>query len=38
LLPVLTRLTAAGLEGQAGILRGGHGNEFVDVSASSSPA
>jgi len=32
LLPVLTRLSAAGTEGQAGILRGGHGNEFVEVS------
>lgn len=31
LLPVLTRLSAAGLEGQAGVLRGGHGNEFVEV-------
>ncbi|GAA5898819.1 Pex3p [Sporobolomyces salmoneus] len=31
LLPVLTRLSAAGLEGQAGILRGGHGNEFVEA-------
>ncbi|GAA5984959.1 hypothetical protein JCM5350_000078 [Sporobolomyces pararoseus] len=31
LLPVLTRLSAAGLEGQAGVLRGGHGNEFVEA-------
>ncbi|GAA5932405.1 Pex3p [Sporobolomyces koalae] len=30
LLPVLTRLTAAGPEGQAGILRSGHGNEYVE--------
>ncbi|GAA6017915.1 hypothetical protein JCM11491_001214 [Sporobolomyces phaffii] len=31
LLPVLTRLSAAGLEGQAGILRGSHGNEFIEA-------
>lgn len=32
LLPVLTRLSAAGSEGQAGVLRGGHGNDFAEVS------
>lgn len=31
LLPVLTKLSAGGLEGQDGILRGGHGNEYIEA-------